>query len=194
MFTGIIQNLGRVSRLNENGSKLVLETDFKDLELGESVAVNGVCLTVAELLHGTEALFAVSPETLARTSLGTLEPGSRVNLERALLMSTRLSGHLVQGHVDGLATLVATAPSADKNFYQLSVEIPAELAKYCVEKGSIAFDGISLTINAIQGTRVELMIVPHTWTNTRLHTLEVGARLNLEVDLFAKYVEKLVCR
>ena len=189
MFTGIIQKLGRVQSIE--ASKLALESDFTDLELGESVAVNGVCLTVAEI-HSTGALFMLSPETLTRTSLSQLKAGSSVNLERAVTLNTRLSGHLVQGHVDGMGTLLEIKAEAD--CFHLVIKIPRDLSKYCVEKGSITIDGISLTINALTDETIDLMIIPHTWRATQLSTLHVGDHVNLEVDVLAKYVERLLCR
>ncbi|WP_428377444.1 riboflavin synthase [Lichenicoccus sp.] len=200
MFSGIIESVGRV-RIVEPGEsdvRLVLDTTLADLDLGESVAVNGVCLTVTQTDASGIAAFFVSPETLHRTTLGRLGEGDRVNLERAVTPTTRLSGHMVQGHVDATATLASVAPQGDA--WAMLLDVPRSLRRYCVEKGSIALDGISLTINAI-GTSVvpdrfslSLMIIPHTWEHTTLGQLAAGACLNVEVDVIAKYVEQLCQR
>ena len=196
MFSGIIERLGTVSELrSESGSlSITLKTGFDDLALGESVAVNGICLTVAALPGGGTAHFFASPETLARTNLGMLAVGSKVNLERAVSLNTRLSGHLVQGHVDGKAVLSEIV--AEAGAWCLSVDLPAGLARYCVEKGSIALNGISLTINSLAerpngALRIGLTIIPHTWEHTNLHAAKAGDAINTEVDVMAKYVERL---
>lgn len=196
MFSGIIENLGRVRAavLADGNLMLDLETGFADLALGESVAVNGTCLTVMQYDCAGLAQFYASPETLKCTSLGTLRAGAMVNLERAVSMATRLSGHLVQGHVDGLATLDAITP--DAGAYKVALTLPQSLARYCVEKGSIALDGISLTLNAVNdlpggGCQIHLTIIPHTWSHTNLQTRKPGDLLNVETDVIAKYVERL---
>ena len=200
MFSGIIERLGRVRGVEpgDEAMRVTVDTGFADLELGESVAVNGVCLTLIDSDRQGMAAFFVSSETLARTGLGSLREGGRVNLERAVTPSTRLSGHIVQGHVDGVATLASVTASGDA--WSLLLDLPAALRRYCVEKGSISLDGISLTINAILPSAVPgqfgvaLMIIPHTWEHTNLGTLAPGASLNVEVDLIAKYVEQLCQR
>jgi len=178
---------------------LTVETGFPDLELGESVAVNGVCLTVETFDAAGVATFHLSGETLSRTPLDQLKTGSRVNLERAVAASTRLSGHIVQGHVDGVATLASVEKAGDS--YALRVFIPQALRQYVVEKGSITFDGISLTVNELHdditrgnqaGFEVGLTIIPHTWEHTNLSTLSVGDRMDVEVDVLSKYVENLL--
>ena len=196
MFSGIIEKLGhvRAAVLADGNLMLDLETGFADLTLGESVAVNGICLTVAQYDGAGLAQFYASPETLDRTSLGALQVGSLVNLERAVSMATRLSGHLVQGHVDGLARLDAVIP--ESGAYRIELTLPQSLARYCVEKGSIALDGISLTLNAVRdlpagGCQIHLTIIPHTWTHTNLQTRQPGDLLNVESDVIAKYVERL---
>ena len=196
MFSGIIENLGHVrAAVRADGNlTLDLDTGYDDLTLGESVAVNGICLTVAQCDKTGLAQFYASPETLNRTSLGSLQVGNLVNLERAVSMATRLSGHLVQGHVDGLARLDAIIPEAGA--FRIELTLPQSLAKYCVEKGSIALDGISLTLNAVQdlsegGCQIYLTIIPHTWTHTNLQTRKPGDLLNVESDVIAKYVERL---
>ena len=196
MFSGIIEKLGQVRAavLADGNLTLDLDTGFADLELGESVAVNGTCLTVVTFDPAGRAEFFASPETLARTTIGALRAGTMVNLERAVSMSTRLSGHLVQGHVDGLARLDCVVPEAGA--YRIELTLPQSLGRYCVEKGSIALDGISLTLNAVQdladgGCQVHLTIIPHTWAHTNLQIRQPGDLLNVESDVIAKYVERL---
>lgn len=194
MFTGIINTVSSVTALDmRNNERLIqLSTPYPDVVLGESIAVNGVCLTVARLERvqdGTNVEFFVSPETCERTNLGALKAGVAVNLERAMRLSERLSGHLVQGHVDGLGRLVDARAVGD--CFELQVELSPSLSKYVVEKGSITLDGISLTVNSIKNNTIDLMIIPHTWQNTALATKKVGQDFNIEVDVIAKYVEKL---
>ena len=195
MFSGIIERLAPVAVTEQRGQSLVLVVDagWSDLELGESVAVNGVCLTVTETGRAGIATFFVSPETIARTNLGKLETGAHVNLERSVRLETRLSGHLVQGHVDGQARLTAVTPEGGA--YRLELALPAELGRYCVEKGSIALDGISLTINSVVATQggaaIGITIIPHTWEHTNLNAARPGDDINVEVDVMAKYVERL---
>ncbi len=196
MFSGIIDRLGRVAdaRFDSGALNCRIATGYDDLALGESVAVNGVCLTVAELFTGGDAQFFASSETLARTNLSRVATGRKVNLERAVSLNTRLSGHMVQGHVDGKAKLALM--EATSGAWKLAVDVPANLARYCVEKGSIALDGISLTINSLEdlpggAARIGLMIIPHTWEHTTLHAAKAGDLLNVEVDVMAKYVERL---
>jgi len=178
---------------------LTVETGFLDLELGESVAVNGVCLTVETFDAAGVATFHLSGETLSRTPLEQLKAGSRVNLERAVAANTRLSGHIVQGHVDNVATFASVEKSGDS--YALRIFVPQALRQYVVEKGSITFDGISLTVNELHddvvrgnqsGFEVGLTIIPHTWDHTNLSSLTVGTRMNVEVDVLSKYVENLL--
>lgn len=197
MFSGIIEKLGCVSAAQrEKGAlALELETGYGDLELGESVAVNGVCLTVTEFKPSGLARFFVSPETLDRTNLGGLQSGALANLERSVRLETRLSGHLVQGHVDGIAVLEAVV--AESGSRRVAFSVPNQLARFCVEKGSIALNGISLTINGIEAaadygrSRISITIIPHTWEHTNLHAVQAGQAVNVEVDVIAKYVERL---
>ncbi len=201
MFSGIVEALGQVRRAEaEDGAlRLSLATPFQDLALGESVSVNGVCLTVVSHDPSGRADFFVSAETLARSNLGLIISDDRVNLERAVSLQTRLSGHLVQGHVDGLARLTA-ADEAD-GAWLLRLSLPAGLWPYCVEKGSIALDGVSLTLNAVSPPgenggpddrfEIGLTLIPHTWDHTTFHRRPVGAAVNVEVDVLAKYVERL---
>lgn len=195
MFSGIIEKLARITVAAPSGGSLEieLESGWPDLSLGESIAVNGVCLTVTRFDATGLARFFVSPETLARTNLGRLAAGDKANLERAVTLDTRLSGHMVQGHVDALAQLVerVEAEGAWRHIFML----PEALGRYCVEKGSIALNGISLTINGLEtradGVAVLATIIPHTWEHTNLHALAIGDDLNVEVDVMAKYVERL---
>jgi riboflavin synthase len=201
MFTGIIEELGTVAELKRGsepagGAKLVLRankalagSDGPRLQEGESIAVNGVCLTAREITAETFAA-DLSPETLDRSSLGSLCSGARVNLERAMTPSSRFGGHIVQGHVDGVGKLVALDPLPDGNYW-LSVDIPPELARYVVSKGSIALNGISLTVARLDGARVGVAIIPHTYENTGLGELRPGDPVNVECDVLAKYAEKL---
>jgi riboflavin synthase len=194
MFTGIIEALGQVAALQKSAgdARLYLRTgrlDLGDVQLGDSIAVNGVCLTVVEL-PGDGFWADVSGETLARTSLGGLQVGDPVNLEKALLPTTRLGGHLVSGHVDGLGTVESVAQ--DARSVRLDIRAPDALAKYIAEKGSICVDGISLTVNAVDGALFSLNIVPHTQQMTTLQHATAGRRVNLEVDLLARYVERLL--
>lgn len=195
MFSGIIERLARVTLTTPKGGSLEIEVEsgFPDLSLGESIAVNGVCLTVTRFDETGRAAFFMSPETIARTNLGLLGVDGSVNLERAVTLDTRLSGHLVQGHVDGLARLVERVEA--EGAWRHSFLLPAELGRYCVEKGSIALNGTSLTINGVEqgddGVTVLVTIIPHTWDHTNLHALSIGDDLNVEVDVMAKYVERL---
>lgn len=200
MFSGIVAKAAAVRAADWSGGSLVatIETGFDDLALGESIAVNGVCLTVTSFDAAGTASFFLSPETLSRSNLGHIRPGGVVNLERSVALESRLCGHLVQGHVDGRARLVSVVPDSDAR--RIELDIPADLARYCVEKGSIALDGISLTINAVgeagadgdeRTTRIAVTIIPHTWDNTNLRDRRIGDEINVEVDVLAKYVEKL---
>lgn len=204
MFSGIIEKTGQILEVTPTSSKTGIEfhinTGFNDLELGESVAVNGVCLTVAAL-GPNNALFFASPETLDRTSLGALKKGSTVNLERAVTPATRLSGHIVQGHVDGMGRLLSVVNKGEAR--EITLRVPARFKRYMVEKGSVTLDGISLTLNRVDdlGTPpaqadefiIRLMIIPHTWDHTNLSTLDMNSQplINIEVDIIAKYVENL---
>ena len=194
MFTGIIESIGRIAKMEMRGGDVRLhiatgKLDLSDVALGDSIAVNGVCLT-AVVLPGDGFVADVSNETLSLTSLGQLSTGSPVNLEKALTMSTRLGGHLVSGHVDGLGEVIAK--SEDARSIRFTVKAPDELAKYIAHKGSITVDGTSLTVNAVKGAAFELNIVPHTAQETIMSEYEVGRKVNLEVDLVARYLERLL--
>ena len=194
MFTGIIQSVGRIARLEPRGGDLRLHVDTADLDLadvqlGDSIAVSGVCLTAVTLeARGFSA--DVSNETLSLTTLGGLKAGDPVNLEKALRLADRLGGHLVSGHVDGLGKVVSIAP--DGRSQRWTFEVPANLARYIAAKGSVCIDGVSLTVNAVRGVEIELMLIPHTLEITTLSALRPGTTLNLEVDLLARYVESVM--
>ena len=194
MFTGIITAIGTITLMQARGGDLRLhiatgKLDLSDVQLGDSIAVSGVCLTAVELT-GNGFSADVSRETLERTVLGTLRPGARVNLEKALTPMTRLGGHLVSGHVDGLGIVTAWQP--DGRSWRLKIQAPEALAKYIAEKGSICIDGVSLTVNRVDGAAFELNIVPHTLAETTLADFKVGRQVNLEVDLIARYLERLL--
>ncbi|MCF7994171.1 MAG: riboflavin synthase [Chromatiaceae bacterium] len=194
MFTGIIEAIGRVEALEDRGGDQRIRVDagaldLSQVSLGDSIAVNGVCLTAVEL---TARGFAadVSRESLSLTTLGKLSAGARVNLEQALRLSTPLGGHLVSGHVDGVGTLLEVRE--DARSWRLQIHAPGELARYIAVKGSICIDGTSLTINKVKGAVFELNIVPHTLSATIIGDYRVGTQVNLEVDLIARYLERLL--
>jgi len=193
MFTGIILGKGKVIEKRASGSGMVfsLDADFdlNDPEEGESIAVNGVCLTAMNI-NARRFTVDVSPESLARTNLGKLSVGSKVNLERALRLSDRLGGHMVSGHVDAVSKVLERRPLGD--FVQFTFGVPAGLAKYIIEKGSIAIDGTSLTVNSCDDKTFSIVIIPHTLEVTLLGTLREGDSVNIEVDLIGKYVEKML--
>jgi riboflavin synthase len=192
MFTGIVEELGRVAALEETSDAArlrVFGSGLDDLSLGDSVAVNGVCLTAAQT-HDDGFTADVMRETLQRSTLGALASGDPVNLERAVTPTTRLGGHLVQGHVDGVATVTARRPA--EHWEEVDLVLPEELSAYVVEKGSITLDGVSLTVAAIAGDTVTVSLIPETLRRTTLGSRAVGDQLNVEVDILAKYVEKLL--
>jgi riboflavin synthase len=194
MFTGIIEELGAVSALEERaaGGRLTVRCAIvrEDLRDGASIAVNGVCLTATDLRPDSFSA-DLTPETLRRSNLGALRPGSRVNLERPLSPGGRLSGHIVQGHVDGAGDFLSLDPLGSENWW-LKIRVPVDLDPYLVYKGSIAIDGISLTIAALHDCVLSAAIIPHTYRNTTLGSYRPGARVNLECDILAKHVEKLL--
>jgi riboflavin synthase len=193
MFTGLIEDLGTVREFRQGVESIRLTVatgiPMSELQLGESIAVNGICLTVVSFGGGVFSA-DVSPETLDRTSLGGLAPGFRVNLERALRLSDRLGGHLVSGHVDALATI--TERRRDANAIRFTFALPEAVTRYLVEKGSVAIDGISLTVNAVADQTFSVAVIPHTLEMTTLKEKSVGARVNIEVDITGKYVERLM--
>src|SRR5436190_13241467 len=189
MFTGIVEEFGTVELAGAR-LKIRCRKVIEGSQPGSSIAVNGVCLTAVDL-DGVSFSADLAPETLRRSNLGQLQEGSKVNLERPLALSDRLSGHLVQGHVDGVGELASLRALGDHNWW-MEVRVPAELDRYLVFKGSIAIDGISLTIAELRGDLVAVTIIPHTYRNTTLGTRKPGDLLNLECDMLAKHVEKLL--
>jgi riboflavin synthase len=193
MFTGIVESMGTITSVDESGvqAKITISSPGfgDDLQHGESVAVSGVCLTVAQKAGGSWVadVMRVTRET---TTLGEAAPGRRVNLERALRADGRMGGHIVQGHVDGVATLVRRDSAAEWD--DLTFSVPADVARYVVTKGSICLDGVSLTVAALDGRDVTVSLIPTTLTDTTLGTLSVGDRVNVEVDVLAKYIERFV--
>jgi riboflavin synthase len=193
MFTGLVEEVGSVigTETGENGGCIRIQARVvtADLKNGDSIAVNGVCLTALDV---TKTSFSadVSPETLQRTTTGDLRSGSAVNLERAATPTTRLGGHFVQGHVDGRGTFLSAEQTGD--FYTIKISFPPKLAKYFVEKGSVAIDGISLTIASLAADHFDIAVIPKTWEMTNISTHQPGDAVNIEVDVIAKYVERLL--
>ena len=193
MFTGLIQAVGRIAQIEkgEQDIRLRIETGnlpLEDVALGDSIATSGVCLTVTEL-PGDGYWADVSPETLSLTTLGTKGIGDSVNLETSLTLNTPLGGHLVSGHVDGVGQIEAIIE--DARFWRVKVAAPENLARYIAMKGSICVDGTSLTVNQVEGASFELTIIPQTWEETVFSEYEVGSPVNLEVDVIARYLERL---
>lgn len=194
MFTGIIEATGQIDRITPKSGDVEVQVlcpmlDMGDVQMGDSIATNGICLTVVDFGRG-HFVADVSAETLRRTTLGQWRSGTTVNLEKALLPTTRLGGHLVSGHVDGIGTIVASRQDARSLYFE--VEAPRELARYLAEKGSITIDGISLTINHLRGAVLSLNLVPHTVGRTNIGDWKTGTRVNLEVDVLARYLERLL--
>lgn len=194
MFTGIIEAIGTVRRLESRGGDVRLhlgtgKLDMRDVHAGDSIATSGVCLTVVE--YGSDWFSAdVSLETLSLTTLGALGSGSRVNLEKAMAVSDRLGGHIVSGHVDGVGEVVSMHSDARSTRYRLRA--PVTLARYIAHKGSVTVDGVSLTVNGVEGALFDLNIIPVTQAETLFGEYRVGARVNLEVDIIARYLERLL--
>src|SRR6202049_3377151 len=195
MFTGIIEEVGKVVRIEQRGEnrRITIEAAAtpKRLGVGQSVAVSGVCLTALDIKPNTFGA-DLAPETWARTSFSRLREGARVNLELPMKANGRFGGHIVQGHVDGVGKLIELERIAHSENWWLHIEIPAEIAKYTVFKGSISIEGISLTVAKLERNRCKIAIIPHTVERTNLGSLNPGDPLNLEADLIAKYVEKMV--
>jgi len=195
IFTGLIIEVGRVRRIQRraDGAYLVIEARevLEGTRIGDSISVNGVDLTVIEMSADSFSADA-SLETLKRSTLGELQTGSRVNLERALAVGERLGGHMVQGHVDGTGGLISVTPEG--NAYRMRFHFPPGLGRYIAMKGSITVDGISLTVAGLGEDWFEVAVIPHTWRETRLSELKSGDRVNLEVDVLAKYVERLMLK
>ena len=198
MFTGIVAELGEVAGAEHHGgaARLTIRGSTEGVALGESIAVNGVCLTVTATMDGTFTA-DVMGETLSRSTLGTLTAGAPVNLERSARLADRIGGHLVQGHVDAIATIISRVPA--EHWDQVRISLPGTIARYVVEKGSIAVDGISLTVSALSppGPKdgwFEVCLIPETLKRTTLGTRKPGEAVNLEVDVIAKYVERLLAQ
>lgn len=192
MFTGLVEAIGTVLSLDSKGeqARLTLEIPFAaELAPGDSVAINGCCLTVAELASG-RASFDLLAQTLRVTSLGGLAAGSIVNLERAMMVGDRLGGHFVQGHVDGTGKITRLEASGQDHI--VGVSLPLEIHRLCIDKGSLTLDGVSLTIAELTPDGAVFWITPHTWEHTHLHGAAIGQRVNLETDVLAKYVDKLL--
>jgi len=195
MFTGIIEEVGRVDAIEVKGEKRQLNVSssklVRELKTGDSISVSGVCLTAVDISKNSFSA-DLAQETWLRTSFSRVKPGAMVNLELPMRANGRFDGHIVQGHVDGVGTVTFFDPIPDGNDYCLTLNVPSELTRYIVEKGSLAIEGISLTVAAIEGTRVTIAIIPHTAEVTNLRTLKPRDPLNLEVDVIAKYVEKMI--
>ena len=193
MFTGIIEELGKIKSVKKGGNSVALSLEaskvLSDVKLGDSIAVNGVCLTVTSF---TSKSFTadVMPETMSRTNLGSLNIGAKVNMERALRVGDRLGGHMVSGHIDGQGEIVGT--KRDDNAIWITIAAPKNILKYIIEKGSIAIDGISLTVAYVDEKVFKVSIIPHTQDETTLCSLASGTKVNLENDLTAKYIEKFI--
>jgi riboflavin synthase len=195
MFTGIIEDKGKVLRVEYRGEgkrlTVALPPDLTEVQLGDSININGVCLTVA-LTKEEVIQMDLSQETLQKTILGELRKGDHVNLERALRLTDRLGGHIVTGHIDGIGVIVEKRKQRD--FLELRIRIPESVSRYVVQKGSIAIDGISLTVNECEGGEIQMTLIPYTIEKTVLMDKEVGDRVNVEADVLGKYVEKLFGR
>ena len=195
MFTGIVTDVGEVRRIEKRGdTHLVIATHYDPatIDIGASIACSGVCLTVAEKGDGPEPWFAVtaSAETLSKTTLGSWKLGDRVNLERSLKIGDELGGHIVVGHVDGVAEIASVAPEGES--LRLTFSAPGELARFIATKGSIALDGVSLTVNEVDGSKFGVNLIPHTLAVTTFGRAKPGTKVNLEVDLMARYVARLI--
>lgn len=192
MFTGLVQSLGTVERLSAGSvTDLWVASTFdpKDFVLGESISCDGVCLTVVEF-SGQKFKVQAAPETLRRSTLGSWAPGTKVNLEKALRAGERLGGHLVQGHVDGVASILETRP--DGGSWAMTFQLPSALAAFFVEKGSVCIDGVSLTVTTVTHDRFSVMLIPETLQRTSLGAKSVGSKVNLEADIIGKYVARMV--
>ena len=192
MFTGIISAIGRIDDIQKPGDwrlKITTPWDCAKIDLGASIACSGVCLTVVERDADWFAV-EVSAESLSRTTIGTWQAGTQTNLERALRLGDELGGHIVSGHVDGLAIIDQITRSGVS--HELKISVPDALSKFIAEKGSVSLDGISLTVNAIEGSRFGVNIIDHTWGHTTLGHATIGQHLNLEIDMLARYVSRLI--
>lgn len=195
MFTGIVEEVGRITRIEQRGEnrRITIAADHapKELGIGHSVSVSGVCLTALDIKPGSFCA-DLAPETWVRTSFSRIHEGALVNLELPMKADGRFGGHIVQGHVDGVGKLTSFERIADSENWWLTIELPEEIEKYTVYKGSISIEGISLTVAKLEKNRCTIAIIPHTVEMTNLHSLKAGDPLNLEADLIAKYVEKMM--
>ena len=195
MFTGIVEEVGRVNRIEQRGENrritIVAENATKELKTGDSVAVSGVCLTALDIKPGSFCA-DLAPETWIRTSFSRMHEGALVNLELPMKADGRFGGHIVQGHVDGVGKLLALERIADSENFWLHIELPREVEKYTVHKGSICIEGISLTVAKLEGNRCTIAVIPHTVEMTNLNSLKPDDPVNLEADLIAKYIEKIM--
>ncbi|MFZ0956619.1 MAG: riboflavin synthase [Candidatus Sulfotelmatobacter sp.] len=195
MFTGIVEDVGRVTRIDQRGENrriaVTAERAPKHLKTGDSVSVSGVCLTALDIKPGSFCA-DLAPETWERTSFSRLHEGALVNLELSMKADGRFGGHIVQGHVDGVGKLISLDRIADSENWWLHIELPHEVEKYTVYKGSISIEGISLTVATLEENRCTIAVIPHTVAQTNLHSLKPGDPVNLEADLIAKYVEKMM--
>jgi riboflavin synthase len=195
MFTGIVEEVGRITRIEQRGEsrRITITADHapKQLKTGDSVSVSGVCLTALDIKPASFCA-DLAPETWARTSFSRIHKGAQVNLELPMKADGRFGGHIVQGHVDGVGKLISLDRIADSDNWWLHIELPHEVEKYTVYKGSISIEGISLTVAKLEENRCTIAIIPHTVEQTNLHSLKPGDPINLEADLIAKYVEKMM--
>lgn len=195
MFTGLIEEIGSIAEIatNNGAGRITVNAEraSRELKLGDSVAVSGVCLTAVNIAAGKSFSADLAPETISRTSFARLAKGAPVNLELPMRSGTPLGGHIVQGHVDGVGKLLSLEKIKGTDDHWLRIAVPDELTRYVVEKGSISLEGISLTVAKISGNEVSATIIPHTYKATNLHSLQSGAPLNIEVDVLAKYAEKM---
>lgn len=189
MFTGLVQTIGTVRSVEKNGTDMraVIESDLKDLALGASVCCSGCCLTVTEITANRFAV-DISAETLSKTNMGDWQAGSRVNLEPSLQLGDELGGHFVFGHIDGLAQIVSIEPDGESR--RITIKAPVDLQGFIAPKGSVSLDGISLTVNAVESDTFSVNIIPHTWDATTLADRQPGDRLNIEIDMLARYVAR----
>ena len=193
MFTGIVETVGEIKELAKNDSSIKVSIlpnlNFDDVKIGDSISVNGACLTVAEL-NGKILVFDIVRETLKITNLNTLEISKMVNLERAMLLSSRIDGHIVQGHIDGVGEIIDISTAKDNT--EIFIRLNEKNSKNCIYKGSIAINGISLTIADIKKNIIKIAIIPHTLNNTTLNYVKIGDLVNIETDMLSKYVEKIM--
>jgi riboflavin synthase len=189
MFTGIIEEIGFIQQITSSNVKVKCKKVLENVKLGDSIALNGVCLTVTQIYENA-FMADISPETFKVTTLKILKQSNLVNLERAIQIGERFGGHIVYGHIDGIGKCSTLTKNND--FYELKISIPTEIERYVVKKGSISIDGISLTIAEVKDKTIKIAIIPHTFENTNLKTLQVGSLVNIETDIFARYIEKFL--